>query len=367
VDDLSAAWLLYSLCSTHEFDEHPVRHNEEHLNEELSRKLKWGPDTSQLLSSGSLVRHNPTIFQDPHTKCFLLLQAFLEGAPLPISDYVNDTKTVTENIPRLLAAFHFIARHQEGQSVGSMELLTQFARTRQLFSTKSMADIDPLLQLPHLTNATVQRLRNGAQKGTTGGVDSLYGMRCLARPEAAALLRRAHVYSPSQESLDQTLDALYRLPRVLVKEFAARRTGKTAGELHLELDVEFESAPSRAKTGSTPSRRTALGDQTASSAFAASDVPFFTLTILVGTERQGLLLAHKSVTFRAGGGDDNPSRSRSVDLTFDWEAATRSARRDSGTGTGGGSIVMRLLWEEVRGLDSHMLVRLDEPTTGVLP
>lgn len=66
-DEVSLATLFYTLASTHEFDELPVRHNEEILNEELSDELMWGPDTQALLS-GQQPYHNPEIFEDPHTK-----------------------------------------------------------------------------------------------------------------------------------------------------------------------------------------------------------------------------------------------------------------------------------------------------------
>jgi replicative superfamily II helicase len=70
VDEVALAWLLYTLSSTHEFDELPVRHNEETLNEELSEDLMWGPDTTNLeAGAGNRNRnHNPDIFKDPHTK-----------------------------------------------------------------------------------------------------------------------------------------------------------------------------------------------------------------------------------------------------------------------------------------------------------
>jgi hypothetical protein len=164
VDELSIAWILYVLSATHEFDELPVRHNEELLNQEMSKGLMWGPDTKCLLS-GNLQKqsHNLDIFADPHTKyvhsvykeniaclkvlwpltlqslasvrCFLLLQAHLEHAKLPISDYVNDTKSVLDQVPRLLAAMQFIAE-QDGTVVGSFEALCQFSRTRQLLETR---------------------------------------------------------------------------------------------------------------------------------------------------------------------------------------------------------------------------------------
>ena len=69
MDELSTAWILYTISCTHEFDELPVRHNEEFLNEELSRALKWGPDTSRLMSStGRSTYVDPEIYAQPHTK-----------------------------------------------------------------------------------------------------------------------------------------------------------------------------------------------------------------------------------------------------------------------------------------------------------
>lgn len=69
IDEVSVAWLLYTLACTHEFDELPVRHNEEFLNEELSKQLMWGPDVSAILSQdGKSSYINPEVYADPHTK-----------------------------------------------------------------------------------------------------------------------------------------------------------------------------------------------------------------------------------------------------------------------------------------------------------
>lgn len=64
----------------------------------------------------------------------------MERAKLPISDYVNDTKSVIENVPRLLAAMRFIAQ-EDGSTAGSFELLCQFSRTKQLFETRSTVSL----------------------------------------------------------------------------------------------------------------------------------------------------------------------------------------------------------------------------------
>lgn len=69
IDELSIAWLLYTISCTHEFDELPVRHNEEILNEELSKVLMWGPDTSKLMSPEVYSSYiDPEIYAQPHTK-----------------------------------------------------------------------------------------------------------------------------------------------------------------------------------------------------------------------------------------------------------------------------------------------------------
>ena len=44
-----------------------------------------------------------------HTKAFLLLQAHFEHAPLPMADYVNDTKSVLDQAPRVINAMVDIA------------------------------------------------------------------------------------------------------------------------------------------------------------------------------------------------------------------------------------------------------------------
>jgi len=81
---------VVSYCT--EMDELPVRHNEENLNEDLSLSLRWGV-------TGEMD------FLDPHCKCWLLIQAWLDDTQeLPISDYINDTRSVVDQLGRLFAA-----------------------------------------------------------------------------------------------------------------------------------------------------------------------------------------------------------------------------------------------------------------------
>ena len=78
------------LADSIEYDELPVRHNEDKINIELAKYCVWGIDES---TAG-----------DAHTKCFLLLQAYFFKIKLPMSDYITDTKSVLDQAMRLTNA-----------------------------------------------------------------------------------------------------------------------------------------------------------------------------------------------------------------------------------------------------------------------
>ena len=82
--------LLRVLCDASEFSELPVRHNEEHVNAQMANELPWRVDENA--------------YDSPHVKAQLLLQAHFARAPLPMSDYVTDTKSVLDQALRVLQA-----------------------------------------------------------------------------------------------------------------------------------------------------------------------------------------------------------------------------------------------------------------------
>lgn len=67
-----------------------VRHNEDKLNLALAADVRWPV--------------NADVCDDPHAKANLLLQAHFSRLPLPIADYVTDTRTTLDNSIRLLQA-----------------------------------------------------------------------------------------------------------------------------------------------------------------------------------------------------------------------------------------------------------------------
>lgn len=82
------SWVSHST----EYDELPVRHNEDLINAELSKALPVKPDDFDLP------------MWDPHVKSFLLLQAHFSRIDLPISDYVGDLNSVLDQSIRIVQA-----------------------------------------------------------------------------------------------------------------------------------------------------------------------------------------------------------------------------------------------------------------------
>jgi antiviral helicase SLH1 len=85
--------VLSWMCSATEFDELPVRHNEDLINAELAQNL---PLSIDCMGDAPL--------WDPHTKAFLLLQAYMSRIDLPITDYVGDQTSVLDQGIRVIQA-----------------------------------------------------------------------------------------------------------------------------------------------------------------------------------------------------------------------------------------------------------------------
>ena len=82
--------LLRLLAEATEYDELPVRHNEDKINQDLSMLTRYKVDDWNLHLG------------DAHVKAFLLVQGHLSHLKMPISDYVNDTITVLDSSIRIM-------------------------------------------------------------------------------------------------------------------------------------------------------------------------------------------------------------------------------------------------------------------------
>jgi antiviral helicase SLH1 len=90
--DATFANVLSWISHATEYDELPVRHNEDLINAELSKALPIPADDFGLP------------MWDPHVKSFLLLQAHFSRIDLPISDYVGDLNSVLDQSIRIVQA-----------------------------------------------------------------------------------------------------------------------------------------------------------------------------------------------------------------------------------------------------------------------
>ncbi|KAF7524035.1 hypothetical protein G7054_g11547 [Neopestalotiopsis clavispora] len=84
--------VLKWMSNATEYDELPVRHNEDLINAELSRNLPFAGANFGLP------------MWDPHVKAFLLLQAHMARIDLPITDYVGDQTSVLDQAIRIIQA-----------------------------------------------------------------------------------------------------------------------------------------------------------------------------------------------------------------------------------------------------------------------
>lgn len=221
-----------------------------------------------------------------------------------------------DNVPRLLAAMHFIAS-KESVANGYAEVVSQLFRTKQLISTRSIVSVNPLLQLPGISKKTaamvVQELGDGA----------LWHLRHSPWSSVEQQLKK---FGPRKgKNSNAALNVLYSYPKVTVTESKIehnvdKATVKSKGILTLKLDIER-------KKGSL-------------------DEPI-TLGIVLSSFESRRLLGYQEVAIGRNG-----FWSTEKSFEFDWEFA----RSDGGKGNG--VVTVRLLLDSVKGLDSELLVNL---------
>jgi len=106
--------LMRVLCECPEYDELPVRHNEDKLNAEFAEHCPLEIDLAI------------QAYDSPHTKAFLLLQAHMWGLALPINDYKTDLKSVLDrSIPLIQAMVDIAAEESQLRSTINLILLMQ--------------------------------------------------------------------------------------------------------------------------------------------------------------------------------------------------------------------------------------------------
>jgi activating signal cointegrator complex subunit 3 len=165
--------LLHVLCGAAEYDELPVRHNEEKLNEGLAKQVRWAVDTRSL--------------DDPHVKTNLLLQAHFTRMELPISDYVTDTKSVLDQSIRVLQAMVDVAANGGWlqTALSTMHLLQMIMQGLWWDEGEHLG----LKMLPHVEGSTLTNLRHQ-------GISNLHLLLSLTADRIRGILKS--IFVPSQ-------------------------------------------------------------------------------------------------------------------------------------------------------------------------
>ena len=149
-----------------EFDDLPVRHNEDLINAELAKNLPLG--TEDLMGSLPM--------WDPHVKAFLLLQAFMSRIDLPISDYVGDQNSVLDQSIRVIQAGVDVLTE-----MGNMDAVREMVRLLQSIKSARWPEDYPLSILPGVSEIADEKLAQRLPKDlvTTVAVAEMRGGKAL--------------------------------------------------------------------------------------------------------------------------------------------------------------------------------------------
>ncbi|XP_059642764.1 DExH-box ATP-dependent RNA helicase DExH14 isoform X2 [Cornus florida] len=216
--DTSLEVFLHILSGASEYNELPVRHNEENYNEGLSEKVPYMVDKNRL--------------DDPHVKTNLLFQAHFSQLELPISDYITDLKSVLDQSIRIIQAMIDICANSGwlSSAITCMHLLQMVMQG--LWFAKDSA----LWMLPCMTDDLVDSLT----KRRSQNVQQL-----LDLPKATL---QAVLGSSTASRLYQDLQLFSRVQVRLKLE----RKDHEGGKLTLNIRLEYTNSRRRTSRAFTP-------------------------------------------------------------------------------------------------------------------
>lgn len=133
--------LLRVLSDAFEFNQQPVRHNEDKYNEQLAEDCR--------------IKVDKMTYDSPHTKTFLLLQAHFSHLPLPNADFSTDTKSVLDQTIRIIQAMIDICAENGWLSVtlSAQQLMQSVIQARWY-------DDPEVYCLPHVDEFNVHVFKN---------------------------------------------------------------------------------------------------------------------------------------------------------------------------------------------------------------
>lgn len=310
---------IMSIAWTHEFDDLPVRHNEEESNARLFAALKLGPSVLSLLREFfSLMNASDSdIMGDPHTKCYLLVQAYLSKTPLPVSDYVNDTKSVLDQLPRLVGAMQYIVQSSPDRN-GSFDVFCMLAKVKQSLKSRSALDYDPLLQIPFMT-------KSGASILETRGIK----FHEIFRSDSLAVGDILKEVIPNVSDRKKAVSFVRSVPIVSVGKATISQSreitdGKYTRKCKIDLHVIAGNGGKR-----------------------MADDGHINLSVSIGLPLRQLLLGHRSVRLTC----EKKTFTKTIEIHLDWNFAISDADVQ-------GRFSLSVIREDIRGLDLQQQIEM---------
>ncbi|PIA58140.1 hypothetical protein AQUCO_00500228v1 [Aquilegia coerulea] len=245
--DTSLEVFLHILSAASEYDELPVRHNEEIHNEALSGKLPLPVNKHRL--------------NDPHVKANLLLQAHFSQLEMPISDYVTDLKSVLDQSIRIIQAMIDICSNSGwlSSTITCIHLL-QMVMQGLWFKRDSS-----LWMLPSMTFELLNSCNNR-------GISDIQGLLDLPKATLHAFLDKLHA--------SQLYQDLQHFPCVQVRLNIQKSSKEKSPMLNIKLEkTNYRRTTSRAFTPRFPKVKEeawwlVLGNASTSELYALKRVSF---------------------------------------------------------------------------------------------
>ncbi|KAI2614176.1 Sec63-domain-containing protein [Hypoxylon fragiforme] len=193
-----------------EYDELPVRHNEDLINAELSKNLPFEGNTFDLP------------MWDPHVKAFLLLQAHMARIDLPITDYVGDQTSVLDQAIRIIQASIDVLT-ELGYLSSCLEMITLL----QCVKSARWPQDSPLSIFPGTNPDTLKDNETALQKLST-----------FRRPQVEELARKLHIPNSQQTRFTRAVSVM---PNVSVRVDHVTAESLTVSLKRLNPIVEREA------------------------------------------------------------------------------------------------------------------------------
>jgi antiviral helicase SLH1 len=212
-----------------EFDELPVRHNEDLINAELAKNLRFKPTNIALP------------MWDPHIKAFLLLQTHFDRIPLPITDYVGDQTSVLDQSVRVCqAAIDVLAEK------GLLDAVKMMINLMQCIKSARWPTDGPLAIYPGID---VERENSRVQDGKIGG-NSLSWFTNASDKEVSDVVKALHI---SRRDSTPFYNAIKHLPRL---DLTVSNVSTTGFELNIARKNPLQVADARMYAPKFPKKQT---------------------------------------------------------------------------------------------------------------